>query len=258
MNIASIQWFQRCAYAWLIGYALALLLLGDAAWSNAPIEVFGSGNALNGVVPVLLGAIGPMEGAVACLALMTGSIALIRRHRTWPALIMWMVFKVVNLRLWLASNGGVQLMENMLLWAAFINVRNTAIATTVFWLARLQLLVAYAAAAAHKFTGTSWLDGTAMLRVAHDPLFHLGWLQGAPILCAILGYLTLAWMTAFPFAVWLTWPRRIVLSIGVLFHLATAVFMGIPQMGLAFLACYPLWLKEDEIVALRVRFRLRR
>ena len=57
-------------------------------------------------------------------------------------------------------------------------------------------------------------------------------------------------VTLFPFAVWWVPTRRLFLIIGTAFHLATAIFMGIPQMGLAFIACYAIWL--DEATALRL------
>jgi hypothetical protein len=146
-------------------------------------------------------------------------------------------------------------MENMLLWAALMGVGSHGhmnagshghIATFAFWAARLQLLLAYAAAAAHKFTGTTWLDGSAMLRVANDPAFHLGFLAASPMVCALLTWATLAFMALFPLAVWWKPSRRAFLIIGVVFHLCTAAFMDIPQMGLAFIACYALWLNEAE------------
>jgi ABC-type amino acid transport system permease subunit len=44
------------------------------------------------------------------------------------------------------------------------------------------------------------------------------------------------------------------MAFGIAFHLGTAVFIGIPQMGLAFIACYAVWLDED--VAERLWARL--
>lgn len=258
MTVSSARLFRILVTGWLALYMLALLGLGTAAWNNAPVNILPSGwnaarwmeHAVNDLPPWSMIGLSAITLGLAVLQL--------RRPQWWPGLVAWLLFRIITHRTWLASNGGVQLMENMLLWAAFVGSKNTTIASIAFWIARLQLLVAYAGAAAHKFTGTTWLDGTAVLRVAHDPLFHLGWLAQAPALCTGLTYLTLAWMTAFPLAVWWKWPRRIVLTIGVLFHLATAVFMDIPQMGLAFIACYALWLEEEDIAALRTLIPRRR
>lgn len=250
-SVRSIRLFQRAVYAWLVFYLLAILCTGEAVWSNAPVHVFlthhgalnwfeASVNGASSVVMLLL--------TIATLGM---AIALLFNHRWLLGLVVWFLFRLVTHRTWLASNGGVQLMENMLIWSALMggNV-HPFVGTTAFWIARLQLLVAYAAAAAHKFTGTNWLDGSAVLLVAHDPAFSMGWLAGSPGFCTILTYATLAFMTLFPFAVWWVPTRRLFLIIGTAFHLATAIFMGIPQMGLAFIACYAIWL--DEATALRL------
>jgi hypothetical protein len=162
-----------------------------------------------------------------------------------------LMFRSITHRMWLASNGGVQLMENMLLLIVFMGaVGPSVIRSSAFWIARLQLLLVYAVTAAHKFTGSAWLDGSAFSAVARDPDFHLAWLSQSPLLCTALTFGTLGFMTLFPLAVWWSPARRIFLVIGVLFHLATGLFMDIPQMGLAFVVCYALWLKDEEVSAL--------
>ena len=40
MENARIRSFQRALYGWLAFYMLAMLLLGRAAWTNAPVQVF--------------------------------------------------------------------------------------------------------------------------------------------------------------------------------------------------------------------------
>ena len=248
MSIPSIRLFHVAAYAWLALYMVALLLLGNAAWTNAPVDLFTSHSRLALFVQRRIDLFTDGYGVHLCVATLLIAIALVRRHRWWLALLAWFLFRLLTHRTWLASNGGIQLMENMLFWSSFLVLPQRAdqVSLTAFWIARLQLLLVYAVAAAHKFTGTSWLDGTAMLRVAHDPLFHLGFLAYSPMLCAALTWGTLAFMTLFPVAVWWKLSRRVFLLVGALFHLCTAVFMDIPQMGFAFIACYALWLDEHE------------
>ncbi len=257
MEADRIRLFQRAVYVWLALYLLAILLTGEAVWSNAPVQLFRPEHGVwrfttrwevNRLTPLAMQLIAGVTMLV--------TVLLIRRHRWWLGLVAWILFRIITHRTWLASNGGIQLMENMLIWCALMGRGvHLTISITAFWIARLQLLLAYAVAAAHKFTGTAWLDGSAMLVVARDPAFGLTWLTGAPWLCTFLTYATLAFMTLFPFAVWWSRTRKWFLIIGALFHLATAVFMGIPQMGLAFIACYAIWL--DEELALRWTERLR-
>ncbi|QQR85461.1 MAG: HTTM domain-containing protein [Flavobacteriales bacterium] len=242
----TIALFRWSAMAWLAAYAFSILLLGDGAWISAPVQLSPRGGVLQAIGELVFALPVPVcTGLVVCMLLLVACLAW--KPRWHLGLVVWLLFRVVSHRMWLASNGGVQLMENMLLWLPLMHVRpGGAISTTAFRLARFQLLLAYAAAAAHKFTGSAWLDGTAVVLVATDAQFHLGWLLRMPWLCTVLTYAALAWMTTFPFALWWRGTRRPWLLIGVLFHIGTAVFMGIPQMGLAFIACYALWMQDDE------------
>lgn len=246
----SVRLFQRACHAWLALYMIAMLASGGMVWSNAPVRIFSPGHGISSFITRWdAGSLAPAVLMGICVTIIALCTVQMRRHRWWLGLAAWVLFRIVTHRTWLASNGGVQLMENMLIWCALMGEGvHALVSTTAFWSARLQLLVAYAAAAAHKFTGTAWLDGSAVMMVANDPGFSLGWLASTPGLCEVLTYATLSFMTLFPFAIWWVPTRRLFLTVGVLFHLATALFMGIPQMGLAFIACYAVWM-EDDVVA---------
>ncbi len=247
MNASTIRHFQRAAYAWIAFYALALLVLGQAAWTNAPVDLFVRHNGIGGTLQTFINGLSPLACMMLCALVIGLCISLFRQHRWWLALLVWLCFRILSHRTWLASNGGIQLMENMLLWSALMSASiDRPLTVLAFWAARLQLLLVYAVAAAHKFTGHAWLDGSAVLTVANDNDFHLHWLAVFPMLCMFLTYATLAFMALFPLAVWWSPSRRIFLIIGAIFHLCTAIFMGIPQMGFAFIACYALWLNEEE------------
>lgn len=240
---------------WLVGYASTVLLAGRAAWASAPVQLSQNSGVLRS-----LGSFVAELPVGACIAMLVGMVGLAVWFAWKPhwtiGVVLWLLFRAVGFRMWLASNGGVQLMENMLLWLALMHLRSVSVVSTMsFWTARLQLLLAYAAAAAHKFTGSAWLDGSAVASVAADPQFDLGWLSGAPRFCTVLTYTTLVWMLTLPLAVWWRRTKYAWLLVGVIFHLCTAVFMGIPQMGLAFIACYALWSDERDAERLLAWFR---
>lgn len=246
MPDTAVRLFQRAICAWSALYVLALLLTGDAVWTNAPVRLFRPEHGAS-LFPERfdVNLLAPSALVLTAVIIALLSILQMRRHRWWVGLVVWGLFRIITHRTWLASNGGVQLMENMLIWCSLMGKETHALVrTSAFWIGRLQLILAYAAAAAHKYTGTAWLDGTAVMMVARDPAFHLHWLTHMPWFCMALTYAALTFMTLFPLAVWWSPSRRVFLAIGVLFHLSTAVFMGIPQMGLAFIACYPIWLDE--------------
>ncbi|MBK9195501.1 MAG: HTTM domain-containing protein [Flavobacteriales bacterium] len=252
--------FRWASYGWLFLYALSVLFLGDDAFSSAHVPLT-SGDGFLSWIGLLIELATPVVCKVILVGLLSLSIVMARVPRWWLGILLWFLFRIITHRMWLASNGGIQLMENMLFWSSFTQVSTSANAlistwgTSAFWIARLQLLLAYAAAAAHKFMGTSWLDGTAVSLVAADDTFKLGWLATSPAMCTVLTYATLAFMSLFPVAVWWKPTRRIWLCVGVLFHLSTAVFMGIPQMAFAFIACYALWLDESEALAILHRIQ---
>ena len=257
MNAATIRLFHAGVYGWLALYMLAVVLLGDAAWVSAPVPLLASASGLFAFLQDGVSGLVPWSLFVISVLLLVLSVAMIQRHRWWLGLLVWFLFSMVTHRMWLASNGGIQLMENMLLWSALMSggPSTKRISYFAFWAARLQLLLVYAAAAAHKFTGTTWLDGSAMLLVANDPAFHLQFLAGSPLVCKLITWSTLAFMTLFPLAVWWRPSRRFFLITGALFHLCTAIFMDIPQMGLAFIACYAIWLQEEEVQVIERRVR---
>ena len=257
MGASNVRLFQGACYGWLALYALALVMSGEAIWTNAPVQLLRPDHGvLRHITRWEVNLLTPSALVVICFAIVAISLVQMRRHRWWLGLVVWLLFRIITHRTWLASNGGIQLMENMLIWCALMGeCRHAVIRTSAFWIARLQLLLAYAVAAVHKFTGTAWLDGTVVMMVANDQGFSLGWLAGSPGLCTALTYATLGFMTLFPFAVWWSPSRKVILAIGVLFHLATAVFMGIPQMGLAFIVCYAIWLDDREIGQLTGRWQ---
>lgn len=249
MNAATVRLFQLAVYGWLAFYMVALLLLGEAAWTNVPMDLFHARTS-----PVALAAQRSVMAAIgehgAWWVAVLLFIALVQATyaRWWLGLLAWALFRAITLHTWLASTGGIHLMENMLLWAALmaVPVRGGQVAVAAFWIARSQLLLAYVSATAHKFTGTGWLGGDALLRVANDPHFHLGWLAQWPGLCHLLSFVVPVWSGLFVFAVWWGPARRVWLLAGVAFHLSTALFMDLAPMGLAFIACYAIWSAEGE------------
>lgn len=246
MNSSTARLFQVAVYGWLAFYLVALLLLGDAAWTNVPVSWFNEA-----VSPVAFAvhrsAMDLMEAYGTWITWLALLLALVQMRyvRWWTGLVVWALFKCIAAQTWLASNGGIHLMENLLLWAALISVPGQ-VSVASFWIARLQVLLAYVAATAHKLMGTSWWGGDALLRVARDAHFDLAWLAQWPAVCHVLSYLVPLWSGLFVLAVWWRPTRRAWLLAGVVFHLSTAVFMDLVPMGLAFIASYAIWCTEAE------------
>lgn len=249
---APIKLFLALAHLWVIGFIVSLIPMGEWLWVhpvspalpasgglayfNQAFDAWLPGDAVYIAVPVLL---------VLCVW------NLFRAH--WlRSLLIWALFTSLMDRAWLAGSGGQQLMSILLFWSIFFPLERSnsawkqGVVLFAFWAARLQIVLVYAATAAHKWTGNTWTTGEAVRIVATDPTYHLGWLASFPMACSLLTWGLLFFMTLFPLAMWWSPSRRSFLLAGTLFHLSTSLFLDIPEMGLAFVASYALWLSPEE------------
>lgn len=249
----TIRLFQRAMCWWLLGWSLWMLLWGLPAvvaftpslvpdgwfaWLTHPVGMVGPGLRVYAVAILLSIAV------VGCLH------GLLREATVWVSMLMaWSFHSVMNAA-WLNGHGGIHLIANLLLWNILLSFRDAPLrswfAAIGFRAARLQLLVVYAATTAQKLTGMHWIDGTAVGIVATDPEFGGRWLLSVPTLPTMLSWAALLFQAAFILMVWWRPTRRIWLAAGVVFHLLSAWWIGIPEMGLAFIAAYTIWLSDKE------------
>ncbi len=251
MSPATIRLFQRAVHLWLLGYMLSCLPMGEWLWDlpvSPPLPVPGFMGSLMNAFGTWL----PDGFAMPAVALLVlfAAFGVFREQPRWMAFLTWMLFSSLVQRAWLASCGGLLLMNNVLLWMVLLrqhtSMRKTGfLSQLAFWMIRAQLLFTYLATGLHKLTGTSWLDGTAVGIVSSDPQFGPHWLASWPALSALVTWGLLAFQFGFPLAVWWRRSRYWAMAFGIAFPVGTAVFISIPQMGLAFIACYTVWLDED-------------
>jgi hypothetical protein len=264
MNAATIRLFQRAVHLWLLGYLVSALAAAEWLWAH-PV---GPALPVPGPAGLLVNAFGtwlPGEAAALAVPLLTGFAAygLWREQPVWMAFLTWMLFASLVQRAWLASCGGLLLMDNVLLWMVLLRSAPTgrlalAAGQLAFHAIRVQVAFTYLVTGLHKLGGTCWTGGTAVGIVASDPQFGPALLVHVPLLSAVITWALLAFQFIFPVAVWFRRMRLPLLSFGVLFHLGTALWMGIPEMGFAFIACYSVFLGEEEARAImRPRWSLR-
>jgi hypothetical protein len=108
----------------------------------------------------------------------------------------------------------------------------------------LQLCFAYFAAGFHKLRSPVWRDGSAMPGILSARLFGFpalgAWLGRRRGLWLPLSWITVVWEVSFPLV--LVAPREACLfyfACGILFHVSTAVTMGLNKFIWAFIALYP-------------------
>lgn len=244
----AIALFQRLVLIWVLGFILSGLPSMERLWLAPVSPEWLPPSPLRHFTHALVGAV---PDSVIVLALLTLTILavwqLFAQARWWAWALTWFLYVNLMNRAWLAGSGGQQLMANVLFWCIFLAVRSGHTGFLGRWAIRLQLLLAYAATGLHKLTGTHWLDGTAMGIVATDGAFGPSWVADAPQLARIVTWSVLLFQLTFPLAVWSRRLRLPWMAFGAVFHLATALWMDIPEMGLAFIVCYGSWL-DDELM----------
>lgn len=259
---AIITLFQRAVLAWTLCWAVAMWLLG------APDLV----TAVH--VPP-----GPLAHATHALALLplhmrgmavTGTLIALAGLSAWGlwrgvdtmgAVMLALLFHNVMHATWTLGHGGMHLMAAMLILLVPLTMQSAWVRAVGFWCARVQLVLVYAVTAVYKLLGNHWTGGTAVGVVAGDADFGGAWLIQMPGAVTLLTWSALGLQMAWPILIW--WPRLrpLVLVGGVLFHLHTGWWIGVPEMGLAFVATYTIWTTNTQAQAMlrtlgKVRDRL--
>ncbi|MCW5898897.1 MAG: HTTM domain-containing protein [Flavobacteriales bacterium] len=258
----TVLLFQRALHLWVSLHLLTALPAMEELW----LDPLSPPHPMGGPRYTLVHAFGswlPVRAAPVVLActLLVALWGVVRPLRWWLSLPLWAGYSSLMNLAFMASSGGQQLMANLLFWNVLLCLERSGHATWVgatgFWIIRLQLLLAYAATGLHKLTGTHWLDGTAMGIVAGDPAFGPAWLTGFPLLAKSMTWAVLVFQLTFPVAVWWRRTRLPWMAFGAVFHLGTALWLGIPEMGAAFIAAYAIWLSNNESGAVLRCYRWR-
>jgi hypothetical protein len=241
----AIALFQRLVLLWVLGFTLSALPSAERMWLSPVSPAWFPPSPLRHLTHALGGAV-PEPIVALALAVLVGLVVwqLLAPARWWAwALLWWLHLNLMN-RAWLAGSGGQQLMANALFWCIFLAMRPEPARLLGRWAIRLQLVLAYGATGLHKLLGAHWIDGTAMGIVVTDAAFGPDWIASHPMLAKLLTWLILAFQLSFPVAVWFRRLRVPWMVFGAFFHLGTALWMDIPEMGLAFLVCYAAWWGE--------------
>lgn len=167
--------------------------------------------------------------------------------------IIWYLYINLYYNAAAVQNGGNNLVALVLLYLAVNNSESKLQKSSLDILlnnisviaARIQIAMMYAVAGIYKLTGETWTNGTALMYVFNNPEYSLpyfsGWLGQQYWLIDLVTNTTLLFQLLFPIMVWFLSVRKYVLWIGSLFHIAIAIFMGIPDFGITMLIMYVLF-----------------
>lgn len=251
----SIRFLQRSVHLWLFGYLLSALPASEWLWGHPAVPAL---PAPPGPLAFLAHAFSTwLPSALAVPAFFLLLVLALRgvfmASHWWLTAIVWVLFTSLTNFAWLTATGGHHLISNVLFWMILLPAKEPDVASgpvvpfrsvlhaVGFWIIRLQLLLAYAVTGIQKLTGSYWLEGEAVGIVATDADYGPAWLALWPWLGGLVNYGVLLFQLTFPLAVWWRSTRSVWMWAGVIFHIATGLTFGILDMGLAFLAVYPIW-----------------
>jgi hypothetical protein len=127
----------------------------------------------------------------------------------------------------------------------YLRIINITVSNFAVWVARFQVITLYVVATWFKLYGTSWLNGTAMYYVLFTDTFSHPWVRelliGNSFMIHFLTWFALGFQLLFPILIWFKRTNRIMLVLGILFHVMIMVVMGIIDFGIIMLIMYLLF-----------------
>lgn len=178
----------------------------------------------------------------------------------------------LNRRAQIIGDGGTNLIELLMFYLIFINVKETyqtgilkfrnlisnGLSNSAFRLAGIQVCIVYAATGLYKATGTHWANGTALYYTAQSTQFSVPWIRDLLpqiyLLLVPMTYSIVVFQLAFPTLIWWRKAQPWVLFFGILFHFGIAFGMGLFLFGMAMISSYPAFFTEDQCSKLKALF----
>ncbi len=229
----------------LLTSALAKEFLPD--FYRAPFSILPTSDNM-----VLLFSLGLLAG------LLLLSFGLINRFATW--IVLFLHLSLIE-RNYTVIYGADLIASVWLFYLGFINhtqaysLRKTQnkkdlLSSMGLRLLQIQLCVIYGYSGLEKLKGTAWWDGSAVWKVLTNeqlaPIdFHF--LSHAPSFLALTTMLTVIFEVYFPVIVWIPILRRVWLLVGLSFHIAAALFMGLPFFSIVMGLSYLVFLTNNEM-----------
>jgi hypothetical protein len=246
---------EKLLYLWLIVSALIYLPIRDLLWGEG--SLFAVSQAHQGLVAnlyCLLNYSRHLDGVIFFLHLGSAVLAFLGLFRFIPKAIVYLTGYMLYYAAYMTFNGGMIVCLLFSFYLIFSSPGSKpgirAVFTNLAFIACVtQVLLIYAEAAATKWVGIDWREGSAIYYAIHLRHYADGWVAelfgSQKFLLVIAAYLTLLYQTVFPFLIWFRKFKYPLLAAGVLFHLGIAVFLSLYDFGLALIVAYALFVDES-------------
>lgn len=262
-DVDRIWLFERLIYVWFLGQMIYFSPVQDLLWGAGSVMNRPSwpGGAVQSVYYFLL-----YNRSYDTLILMSHLvvvlIALVGCGRWVPKVLVYLTGFMLYYAAWPVYNGGSMLMLMYAFYAVFIHLQavhpaRKVISNLAILACRMQLVLVYALAALYKWTGSDWLDGTALYKAMSLDAYTQAWPQewlGEPYVLMGMTYAALAYQTLFPTLIWWKPARRYLLWAGIGFHAFILLTMRIPDFATAMLVGYVLF--ADGSLPTRIRNKI--
>ena len=123
----------------------------------------------------------------------------------------------------------------------------------------LQICTIYFFASLHKLQGEVWIDGTALYYMLNSDDFSAtslnAILTSSLFLVKFFTWFTIVFQVSFPFLILFQKTKYFALVLGVFFHIGIFVLMRIDNFSLVMLACYAIFLSDNEYFNFSQKFK---
>lgn len=186
--------------------------------------------------------------------------------------ITWALFVNLHFANYEVSNGGWHILHHLFLLSIFLipvqpsdESRKAALFRLLhhlgFYFIWVQIAILYCTAGYHKFLGTAWPNGDALMIALALDEFTLPWLQRNMIenswYLKLGTWITFLYQISFPILIWVKKVRPWLLFVGLVFHLSVTFLVGVSDFGLILVAVYIIYIPADKAAQILELFSLR-
>ncbi len=254
---SGMKLFRILVYSWFIFNLVYLFPARDLVWGrDSMILPLSNSPGLVNNLFFLLNYLRDFDTIIISIHAIALLISISGRWGWIPRLAVYISAGMLYFPAYLALNGGYILMWLFSFYLIFANTKakdSTGIVLSNFaYLACVtQFLMVYTIAAYWKWTGDSWIDGSALFYVLHMDAYSSSWLQEYLLphegFLKFMTWFGLAYQSLFVVMIWIRRTKVIWLFLGLAFHLFIIFGVGLVDFGTAMIIGYVLFLDEDWV-----------
>jgi hypothetical protein len=263
-NVQAIRWFRFGIFAILLFQTIVLCLpVADLIWGvDSLVKSVRYPNTwtYNFYMALHHGNFASYYPYLIAVQLVGLILGIMRKFTRISSILVYVTTVLLFNRVYLVITGGNYLIHIFLFYLIFVNENgkragiNAFLSNAFIWACRIQVIYVYFFASIYKLTGETWMNGSALKYLLNMQEFSLPFMVGnmgnMDWLLTLGTYLSLGYQLFFPMLVWFKKIKIPYLILGVCFHVATIVIMGIPVFGLIMIVSYIIFLNDAELKGL--------